>query len=329
MKVDILPYESWELLNTSVKELLNIDAEYSIKSYLGASRAVFEVVLATAQFYSHKRSIAVLPGRTPHFLSVLPYFYKEGYEVQTAPKDFNAKEWVDSLKKDTCLVMIAEDHAITAETSETNEIEEIERLLNEKKIFCVILSHHKHLYHSQMPQGYSVRIHSYAAQTAVAICGSKFKAPNLISQHTYWDEPLFMKELVNVRKCAGENKSLIQDFESKLPAGYKALFSGNFASRVFDRALIYSEEVGGESLQQFIATKLSTPVLAPGFELGIETTHLCRWGGTIASFDWWQDRPHEDILRGLLLLSTELIKRPNIQEVLSAAMQECHISEFN
>lgn len=325
MKLDILPFESWESLNRTVQSQLAIDSEFQVRSYLGLSRAVSELAFSTAQFYSHKRSLAIIQGNTPHFKAVLPYFYKEGYEVQEAPKKFEVKEWVESLKKDTCLVLLAEDHAVTGEK---NNFLELETVLNEKKIFTIIISHHSHLYDQLRPQPYTVRIHSFSPTASIAVLGNKFKAPPIISNYSYWDQQNFLQQVQIVTKKSGENKSLVKVFESSLPEGFKALFPNSFENRIFDRALFYSESIGGEAIQQFISAKLGLGLQPAGFELEIETTHLCRWGATLSYYDWWADCPKEDILRGMNIFSLEIIKQPQIQDLLKVALQECTISEF-
>lgn len=326
MKIDILPDETWEALNSSAKILLNPSEENLLKCYVGAAAAAFEIVLSTAQFYSHKRSIALIPGKTPFFQGVLPYFYKEGYEVQAAPENLNVQEWADSLKKDTCLVMIPEDHPITGQIF---AIEELEKILNDKKIFCVMLSHHKHLFNAQNPLPYSVRIQVYGPQSAIAVCGSKFKSPNLLSQYIYWDERAFMDQVKSVISEAKENQALVESFETHLPGGFLPFFKDKNIRRSYDRVVIYSEKLGGESVQQFLASKLGLDIKSPGFESQVETTHLCRWGGTHANYDWWGNRPKDDILRGLLILNTEILKNNSLLEFLATADQECSISEFD
>jgi hypothetical protein len=321
MKVDITPFEVWENLNALAGPLVNAPADCVVRCYQGLALATFELAMATVQFYSHKRSVAMCQGMTPHFQSVLPYLYKEGYEVQIAPEALDAKAWVEGLKKDTLFVLLAEDHAVTGELFDHAELE---KLLNEKKIFCFKISHQNHFFRktdSVMP--YSARICGFDPATAVAMVGGKLKAPNLISGALSWEPEAFIKRLESAVHKAVEKRETVEKFEQGLPSGFKALLQTK--SRTWDRALIYSEDIAGESLQQYLAGALGLQIGKPGFETLIETTHLCRWGGTTNYDGWWKPRPTESILRGLLLLAPEILDHPGLRAALEKAPQACSL----
>ncbi len=324
MKVDVTAFEAWESLNLSATSALKPAPEVTVRCYQGAAAAVFELALSTAQFYSHKRAVAMVPGATPHFQSILPYLYKEGYDVQMAPDSFDPKTWVESLKRETCFVLISEDHAITGELYDRHELE---KLLNEKRIFCFKVSHHSHLYRKSDVMPYSSRICAYDPQTAVAFVGTKLKSPPLISSFLNWEPQAFLQRLEAIAKSTAENQAKVENFENNLPPGYKPFFA--HANRLWDRALIYSEEIGGEALQQFLAGSLGLKIDKPGFETRLETTHLCRWGGTKNYDEWWKPRPSESILRGLLLLGTEILDHPGLRAALENALRECQIASFD
>jgi hypothetical protein len=323
MKVDLQAFEIWESLNARMALELRTPADTTVRCYAGLGAAVFEIAQGAAQFYSHKRSIAMISGATPHFRSVLPYLFKEGYEVQVAPETGANKEWIDGLKKDTCFALIAEDHAVTGELF---ELTEIEQALNEKKIFCLKVSHHNHLYREQTLLPYSVRICSYDPQTAVALLGARMKAPAMVASYLDWDAEKFLKSVQDRKSASRENQELIETFEKSLPKGFSALLQTS--KRTFDRALIYTEEAGGETLQQFLSSALKMPLQKPGWETRLETTHLCRWGGIRNYDDWWKARPTESILRGLLILGTEVLEHPDMRLSLEKALRECQIAEL-
>lgn len=324
MKVDLLQFEAWENLNDAVAAELNMGSDLAVRSYPGLSSAIFELALGTAQFYSHKRSVALIKGGTPHHFGILPYLYKEGYEVQVAPENFKPIEWVESLKKDTCFVIYPEDHAVTGELYETAELE---KCLNEKKIFSLQISHHNHLYRS-VPLGlYSARICSFDPQTALVFLGPKFKSPPLMVSSMDWEKEKFLQALRHARTQNKENQNLVEEFERNLPKGFSAFLQTSH--RCFDRSLIYSEEVAGEALQQFLASALKFKLQKPGWESKLETTHLCRWGGTRNYDEWWKPRPAESILRGLLILGTDVLEHPEVRTFLEKALRECQIVDFS
>ena len=324
--MDITPFEAWESLNAQAAPLLKAPADCVVRCYQGVALATFELAMATAQFYSHKRSVALCPGMTPHFQSLLPYLYKEGYDVQMAPETLDAKAWVESLKKDTCFVLMAEDHVVTGELF---DFAELEKLLNEKKIFCFKVSHQNHFFRkTDAVLPYSARICGFDPATAVAFIGNKLKAPTLISGAMNWEPENFLNRLESAVQKAVENREKIEAFEQSLPAGFKSLLAKG-ANRTWDRALIYSEEVAGESLQQYLAGAIGLQIGKPGFETKLETTHLCRWGGTKNYDEWWKPRPTESILRGLLLLAPEILDHPGLKAALEKALRECQIVSFD
>ncbi len=321
--MDLNSYEVWESLNERIAEEIQASDDVFVRCYRGLGQAVFELAQGTAQFYSHKRSIALVNRGTPHFNSFLPYFYKEGYQVQLAPETGSLKEWAETLNKDTCLVLMAEDHAMTGEIYETSELEAV---LNQKKIYCLKVSHHNHLYRPQVIQPYSVRICSYDPVTVVAQIGIRLRAPAVMAASMDWDAEKFSQAVSQARQ-GRENQELIEKFEKNLPQGFQALLQTS--SRNFDRALIYTEMAAGEALQQFLATALNLQLKKPGWENRLETSHLCRWGGTKNYDEWWNPRPAESILRGLLILSTEVLEHPELRVSLEKSLRECQIAELS
>ena len=322
--MDLSSFETWENLNQSVSDELKASSELQIRCYLGLASGVFEIALGIAQFYSHKRSVALVTGHSPHLHPILPYLYKEGYQVQIAPETFAAKEWVESLAKDTCFAILCEDHAVSGELYET---EEIEKLLNEKRIFCLKVSHHNHLFRQTELLPYSVRLCSFDPKTAVALIGSKMRAPALIAPFLEWEAPQFLASLQKAKAESVEKKELVLNFEKNLPAGFSAFLQTS--QRCFDRALIYSESLAGEALQQFLASSLKLNLRAPGWETRLETTHLCRWGGVRNYDEWWKPRPAESILRGLLILGIEVLEHPDLRATLDKALRECQIADLS
>lgn len=319
MKVTLTPFEGWENLNAEVKETLALPENVEARAYMGVSSAVYEIAMGTAQFYSHKRSLGFISGHTPHYQVLLPYFYKEGYQIQTREESTSEKEWVDSLKKDTNLVISCEDHPITGELY---DLEALDESLNEKKIFHLRISHHAHLSRSLEVKPYTARICSYNPQVAVAQMGQKFKSPPLMAPGLHWEAAPFLQQ-INRSRESKENQTTVKAFESKLPTGFQAYFQHD--RRLFDRSLIYASDMGGEALQQFLATQLNIRLEKPGWEERIETTHLCRWGGTRNYGSWWNPRPTDDVLRGMVILGLEVIQHPEISVVLERSLRECRI----
>lgn len=311
-------YDAWEQLNENLTASLSLPAgDYTTRAYTGLAPAIWEIVQGTAQFYSHKQSMVLITGQSPHLAPVLPYLYKDGFNVQTLSAFENTKEFVEGLKKDTNFVIYCEDHPVTGELY---EMDELDLLLNEKKIFSLRVSHQNHLYRNIEIRPYTVRICGYHPQAAIALLGSKFKSPSTVAPLQFWDPENFIAGIQAIQKSSKEDSALVKKFESSLPEGYSALkLNGN---RCFDRSLIYSNDIAGEALQTSLASKLKVSLQRPGWERNIETTHLCRWGGVSTYQSWWEKRPSDQILRNMLILSLPILENPNLQQYLREAHGE-------
>jgi|GEM_PF-1031880 len=330
MKVDFLPAEAWESMNEKVHKFLQIPGDNQLRCYPGVSAAAYEVAMGATQFYSHKRSVGMVSGHTHVFQNVLPYLYKEGYQVQflephkinrgssTASSDINA--WVESLKKDTNFVFLAEDHPITGENFDWDEIDQ---RLNEKKIYSVRISHHRHFYQSSVIRPYSVQVRSYGPDVAIAILGSKFKAPPLMTQSLSWRRDAFFEGLQFSLRHHKEDKKLILDFEKDLPATFKPFFTHE--QRSFDRTVFYTPEINGDALRQFLMAQVKMSQKEPGWEENVETTCLCRWGGTRSYEDWWVPRPSDDILRGMMIIGADFLAKTDVRAILELSLEHCRI----
>ena len=117
MKLDLFPLETWETLNSTIKTAWNVPEDVSVRTFSNLPTAVYEVAQGTAQFLSHKRSLAVIKGQSFVFQPLLPYFYKEAYQIQILGHQSlpDVKIWVEALKKDTLFVVFCEDHPVTGE----------------------------------------------------------------------------------------------------------------------------------------------------------------------------------------------------------------------
>lgn len=311
-------YDAWEQLNESLKDALGLSAsDCTVRAYQGLAPAIWEITQATAQFYSHKRSVTLVTGNSPHLHPVLPFLYKDGFIVQIVSKIDDAKSFVEGLKKDTNFVIFCEDHAITGETY---PVDEIDVLLNEKKITALRISHQNHLYRDIEIRPHTVRICGYNPRSAIAFSGNKYKAPGTMAPLQYWDKETFISNIQTIQKEAQEDESLVKNFEKNLPDGFQVLPMSS--SRCFDRSLIYSSTVAGEALQVSLSALMKNNLQKPGWEKMIETTHLCRWGGVGTYQNWWEGRPSDLILRNMLILSTRAIAHPQINQFLQQAQSE-------
>lgn len=319
MLIDVVRPESWEELNDQVKTCLGLAPAIRARAYRGLSQAVYEISQSTAHFLSHKKAIGVVQGQTPVFEGLLGYYYKETYEVnaRSYTQITDVKEWVDSLKKDTCFVLFSEDHPVTGELYPFAD--ELDRLLNEKRILSLRVSHARHFHESVEIRPYSVRLCSYTPTVSVAMLGERFRSPALQAQNQAWSEGDFIKEMTTARDGRSVNRLLVEKFESEV-SSVASLFFKEGTPRLFDRALCVLPDVSAEAVAQKIFKSLGLAEEA-GWEK-LETTNMCRWDAIKMFRHWWEPTPAADTLRGLLIVGPELLATKDFAKLLISSYED-------
>ncbi len=319
MLIDVVRPENWEELNDEVKSSLNLPAKVRARVYHGISQAAFEVSQSTAQFMSHKKSVAFVMGQSPIVESLLPYYYKETYEVQKISHNElqDPKAWVESLKKDTNFVIFSEDHPVTGELYPF--VDELDKLLNEKRIFSFRMSHAAHFFSSNEVRPYTVRFCSFGTELCVAACGERFRTPSLMAHSMEWNRPRILKQLQDLATSRKEHKSLIENFEAHMSAVGKKYFAAN-SSRVWDRAVCIFPDVSADALAAKLFKKYGLSE-EDGWQQAA-TTNMCSWDVVKMFRHWWEPKPATEDLRGLLIFGTTLLERPQFVDDVLATYQE-------
>lgn len=314
----VCPTDQWDRINDRLKLKLQIDDSQTVRVYRDAASAVFECAFGTAHFLAHKRSVGIFKGQTSYFESVTAHFYKQLLNVQTIlPRDLNSVEdWVNGLKKDTSLVLVAEDHPITGEVYPF--VDELDRLLNEKKIYCLRLSHRQWRYQPMSVAAYTVRIQIYD-ELCLAYCGERFKSPPMLAQVQPWKE----SDLVHLQKEYRhfEDKKLVLDFESSVSsfaASYFGELGKSEVSRLWDRSVLILKDVSSAALAELLAERQSL-IMA---ELPVYSTNQCLTGTLRAFKGWWDPAPTAEVLSSLLVLPTVLLQQKDFASEFRAAYEE-------
>ncbi len=320
MKVDLLNTFAWEELNEALDKDLGsrLGTGGTHRIYQGLSQAVFEIVMGTALFYSHRKYYGLLSGETWAFDSIVPSLLKDGFQNQTirAGQLEDVKAWVSGLSKETGFVMWSEDHPVLA-TYQARE--ELDQALNAQRIISVRVSHQSFLTKPQETRPYSVRICSLAPDLAVAVVGARFKSPPLFVHRQYWDSKFVLPRVHQALMLGREDQALVENFETQFDGSPEM---GGLSKlpvtgpRIFDRALIFHPEISSEFIAQSVATAGKFEMQPPGFETQIEIVNRCRWQPAPGFNVWWDPKPRDAMLSGLLILSLEQIAKPNILKTL-------------
>jgi hypothetical protein len=320
MLIDVVRPETWEELNDEVRHVLGLSPKLKARVFQGLGQAVFEIAQGSAQFMAHKRSIGVIRGQTPVFESLLPYYYKETYEVHSLSHLalVNVKDFVEGLKKDTNFVLFAEDHPVTGEVYPF--VDELDKLLNEKRIFSFRVSHAQHFTQSEELRPYSVRLCSFTPDLAVAILGERFRSPSLSAFNQAWNKTDILLRLEQARLVRPHDDKTVQDFEAQVQNKIPLYFAAN-KKRLSDRSVLVIPDASAEAVAQLLFKKLGWTA-DEGFKK-IETTNQCHWSTGAKTFKtWWEPNPTPQNLRGLLIISLSALQTKDFANLLISSYEE-------
>lgn len=317
MKLALVQLEEWEKLNDQLKIQFSLPAENTAKIYKGMAHAVFEIAQGTAQFLSHKRSLGVVKGQTPYFDSLLPYFYKEVFAVQSishlALSDPEA--WVNGLKKDTVFVLFSEDHPVTGELYSYDHLDE---LLNEKKIYSFRISHFRHFYEKVSLRPYSVRMCYLNNDFTVAFCGERYKTSPLMAPQMSWSSSECLDAIHKIH-FSPQNQNSVESFEQSFSEIAKPWFTKP-TPRLFERALLRFPEVNGEALLQRLFDHLQ--VDPSKYYKTMDTTNLCRWHHFKTFSGWWEPKPSTEDLESLLIIDSDWLASKDFAKLVKTTYEE-------
>lgn len=295
MFLDLIAPEEWEARQDLLRREFFPRETETWTLAPGGAAAVFENVLGLAQIYSHKRAVAFVQGNTPAFDSVVSWFLREAYQVQKKNlMELQAEEsrtaWFDSLKKDTVLLLLAEDHPVTGELFDWDPID---RMANDKKIFVVRVSHRAHRTSTPELRPYSLRICSVRSDLALVGAGARFRVHPFFSSRWRWSGGDLSATLQAEVNPSFAPRDVVEKFENAFP---EAKFFSATANRLYDRAVLCFKDLSGEALL--------TELRGLGVQ-GVETADLCRWNSMKIHRDWWNPSVTEEQLRGMMLISAE------------------------
>ncbi|MGE0632884.1 MAG: hypothetical protein AB7O96_10770 [Pseudobdellovibrionaceae bacterium] len=315
MHIDLRKGEVWEKLSEKAARFIAAPEGSSVRVHQGAFAAVYETVHSLVQLYPHKKSMAVINGATPFFEPLMPYFFRETFQIQNIlPSQIESVEgFVGSLQKDTLFVLMCDDHAVTGQLYNFSALEQA---LADKKIFCIRLSHSQHFYQKNWPKNFSSVIFSVEPDLALSVSGARVKSLVLVSANLQWSSVKVEKSLEAYSQSkTHEDQNAVESFEKALPVGCRPLLKQGTA-RVFDRSCIVLENVNSEAVQAELAKELNLQIQDPAFENEIESLSACRWN-LVREQTWWLDpAPSVTDWQGGLILSVKVLNHPDFKKSL-------------
>lgn len=324
MKLQVINPESWEKVNDELKSYLEIADDSFFKVYPSFYQGLYETCQGTSQFMSHKKSIAMVMGLSSFSTALLPAYYRDLYEVQLIDvaqlESVEAVDsWIENLKKDTVFVVLATEHAITGELFGFASL--MEKKLSEKRIISISLTQDPKLITEAIPS-YALRVLGLDSGWAVVRCGSRYRAPSILSTSLEWPlnlgkqlgeeiTSLLANPVSSANVSAFENS--FQDRENLYP-----LLKSD-SSRSSDRTILISKKVHAQALADLILKKLN---MDDQTDMAFSLSG-CRWGEDSLFSDWWKDLENSKIKPSeVLILDSHLITHADIAELIKECYKE-------
>lgn len=322
IRIDIPRSKAWISVSEYCRAALPFqDSAVIVQAYMGLPHALYEATHGLAHLFSHKKTIVVLGPIEPIVDQVLIGFSEEGYTIKHL-SDEEAGDpsaaWLAPILSDLIFVLFSVDDPVTGRFYDRRIINET---LKDKRVFRVSLNHSPRFLSSSMsrPMPFEVRLLSATDELTVVVAGERFRVSPSIAPQLPWRtnrEPLDLS-LVEAAELE-DFKARVLEFEQNLPAGFKAYFKSGDDSRIFDRAVIYHEEIDGFALAETLAEATGRKIELAGCANVFESTSPCRWNDP-RFLDWLLQRGEsENVVRGLLLIDPNVIDL-NFREVLSNA----------
>lgn len=310
MRIDVPLPDAWGRLSEQYRAVLPLkEPALNIQIYAGVGHAVSEITKALAKLYTHKKTIAVIEGVDPTFTKVSVAFSEDGYNVKSlkVAEAQQAETWAP-LMDDLLFVLTCDDDPVTGRLYpfETGPFAG-------KRVFRLHVSHEAHRSQEiKRPEPFVANILSLTPERALMVAGERVKIEPQFAPSLHW--PVETPEQIALAmgrpnpQIASPSQADVTEFESNLPAGFKAYFAPTDA-RLFDRIVIYHPDFDGSAVIDELSKTLQVPLKAPGEPSLLETTSACRWESPRFN-DWLLERGETDATtRGLVVISSALIAK--------------------
>ena len=315
MLIPLQPPENWDRINEAYRQKAGFKQENPIKCYQNLYMAVDEIAGQLASFLSHKRAFTWMKGMSPLFEASLPQFLRDGFQVQGIDwKVFeqvtaDPQAWVQALPNNTLFILCFEDHAVTGKKS---DVSQIEKILAEKKIYLIRVSHFSLPDPKSEISPFTIWIgpaHSGPDARALVVCGSRFRAPERAAPYGPW------KTVEEARvEFMKEDKALVEKCELEF-ADSRWFQVGD--KRTFDRVVLCFQDLTGDRILKRLSQHMGPLELRD-----VQTTHVCQWNSIKVFKGWWTPEPSSEQLRGLIVFSLHFAQRDDFVSKLKQTLSE-------
>ena len=309
MRIDLIPPDAWTELCDRYRAQLPIPErdQIQVQIYSGYRHALLEITQSLARLFTHKKTIAISSKTEPSFESIAVGFSEDGSQVQVLDTATIATQspHLATMSKELLFTLVSEDDPITGRLYDFSPLDQA---LKEQRIFRLKLSHDAFRSRPLVKPGpYEILVHSLRPDLALVVAGERCRIMPSLAPRLPWKLP-DATEIATDLAPMTSSKNEIEKFEANLPAGFKRYFTAGEA-RLEDRAVIWHPSFDGSAVIEELARVLGEKIGPPGENTGLETSSPCRWPSSRLT-DWLLARGEkEEILRGMVVISADLVKR--------------------
>jgi hypothetical protein len=133
-----------------------------------------------------------------------------------------------------------------------------------------------------------------------------------------WNVEQTLKSVENIHISA-QDEAAVKHFESSMTSQATPWFQAN-TPRLYERVVLKFNDLSGEALLQALQQKLQ---LDPSqYFQTLDTTNLCRWNHYRTFSSWWEPKPSEADLEGLLIIDSGWLVTADFAKILTQVCEE-------
>lgn len=323
MRIDFQARGAWQQLNEDIERRLGLNRDGAAKVFWGLSQALLENLISAARQFPLKKKVYFFRSLDPVIDGVMKHLAREGLSLQPMTlEEFRQPEsWIATIGKDTLAVVAPVDDVFFGRRHDVSAIHEA---LKAQRILQIFVSHGRHRIDGRpiVESPFDLHLLNYSADICLGLFGERARLPHFMTETLPWTEDMH-RRIVEILELAAvpERKDLIRRFESQGLAGARPHFALDDSDRLFDRAVVYWEDMDATAMIEELAERLSLPLLPPGMDANLETPSLSRWGG-IRDMDWLvQQGFTAERVRGTVVIAADLIERADFAPAFQAARE--------
>jgi hypothetical protein len=315
------PQGNWAALNKEAALLFAPGNERAdIRVFAGAAHALIEFTLGFREQFPLKKKYFYFKDLDPHFQLSATALAKAGLQVTALTLDAisdaeKINALVNGFDREFGFIFFPLDNPATGQVY---PFKEFEAALISKTLPHLKVSYSQHrtvglkpaLDRNEavvyaFPQALAAATFT-SAPVALLALGDRMRFGSPVAAAL---SPVTSADLHSLQKSffREADERAVQKFESKGVGGAQPLFKAGDTARIFDRAVMYFEDMDGYAFLSVLGELLGDSLRPASLDWRFETTSLSRWGG-IRTMDWLKSHGLKpELIRGLISIDARLL----------------------